>query len=86
VSAILEQRLGQIFLVPGIPPLPWTRSSWHHHPPGNFPWQVPGVKDLIAAIRAFIDGWHERCRPATWTKATDDILDHCRSGQMTSFT
>jgi hypothetical protein len=46
----------------------------------------PSVKDLIAAIRVFVDGWHERCHPVTWTKTTDDILDHCRSGQRTSFT
>ena len=26
------------------------------------------VKDLIAAIETFIDGWNERCHPFTWTK------------------
>jgi transposase len=44
------------------------------------------VKDLIAAIGAFIDGWNERCHPFVWTKAADDLLDHCRPGQTTSFT
>jgi transposase len=44
------------------------------------------VKDLIAAIGAFIDGWNERCHPFVWTKAADDLLDHCRPGQRTSFT
>jgi transposase len=34
------------------------------------------VKDLIAAIGAFIDGWNERCHPFVWTKAADDLLDH----------
>jgi len=43
------------------------------------------VKDLIAAIGAFIDGWNERCHPFVWTKAADDLLDHCRPGQRTSF-
>ena len=32
------------------------------------------VKDLIAAIHTFIDGWNDRCRPFTWTKDPDTIL------------
>jgi len=36
------------------------------------------VKDLIAAIRRFIDGWNDRCHPFTWTKDPDDILCHAR--------
>jgi len=32
------------------------------------------VADLIAAIRAFIDGWNERCQPFSWTKDADTIL------------
>ena len=32
------------------------------------------VKDLIAAIEAFIDGWNDRCHPFTWTKTADQIL------------
>ncbi len=44
------------------------------------------VKDLIAAIERFIDGWNDRCHPFAWTKAADDLLDHCRPGQRTSFT
>jgi hypothetical protein len=27
------------------------------------------VKELVGAIRRFIDGWNERCHPFTWTKA-----------------
>jgi transposase/transposase-like protein len=34
------------------------------------------VKELIAAIRAFIDAYNDRCRPFAWTKTTDDILPH----------
>ena len=26
------------------------------------------VKDLIAAIEAFIDSWNDRCQPFVWTK------------------
>ena len=44
------------------------------------------VKDLTAAIRRFIDGYNDRCHPFTWIKTADDILDHCRPGQRTSFT
>src|SRR4051794_34158411 len=44
------------------------------------------VKDLIGAIGRFIDGWNERCHPFTWTKTADELLDHCRPGQRTSFT
>ena len=32
------------------------------------------VKQLVAAIRAFIDGYNNRCRPFIWTKTADDIL------------
>jgi transposase len=46
------------------------------------------VKDLIAAIRAFIDGWNERCEPFVWTKTAEEILDHATPKQRkeTSFT
>jgi transposase len=44
------------------------------------------VKDLIATIRRFINGWNDRCHPFTWIKTADYILDHCRPGQRTSFT
>jgi transposase len=44
------------------------------------------VKDLTTAIRGFIDGWNERCQPFTWTKTANEILDHARPGQRTSFT
>ena len=32
------------------------------------------VGQLITAIRAFIDGYNQRCRPFTWTKTADEIL------------
>jgi transposase len=44
------------------------------------------VRDLIDGIRAFIDGWNDRCQPFTWTKTADDLLEHSRPGQRTSFT
>ncbi len=44
------------------------------------------VKDLIAAIEAFIDGWNERCHPFVWTKTADDILNKATGGQRSSFT
>jgi transposase len=32
------------------------------------------VRELVDAIRCFIDGWNERCEPFTWTKDADTIL------------
>jgi transposase len=32
------------------------------------------VTDLIGAIRAFIDGYNERCQPFRWTKTADQTL------------
>lgn len=34
------------------------------------------VKELVAAIRTFIEGWNDRCHPFTWTKTADEILPH----------
>jgi transposase len=34
------------------------------------------VKELMAAISRFIDGWNDRCHPFTWTKTADEILPH----------
>jgi transposase len=32
------------------------------------------VKQLVTAIRAFIDGYNQRCRPFIWTKTAEQIL------------
>jgi len=44
------------------------------------------VKDLIAAIENFIDGWNERCHPFIWTKTAEELLPRCKPGKRTSFT
>jgi hypothetical protein len=44
------------------------------------------VRDLVNAIRTFIDAWNDRCEPFVWTKTADELLDHARPGQRTSFT
>lgn len=36
------------------------------------------VTDLTGAIRAFIDGYNERCRPFRWAKTVDRILVKAR--------
>lgn len=36
------------------------------------------VRELVEAIRRFIDGWNDRCRPFTWTKTAEEILPHAR--------
>ena len=33
------------------------------------------VKDLNAKIRAFVDGWNDRCHPFVWTKTPEEILN-----------
>jgi hypothetical protein len=33
-----------------------------------------GVRELNAKIRAFIDGWNDRCHPFVWTKPAEEIL------------
>jgi transposase len=32
------------------------------------------VKDLIAKIGAFIDGWNDRCQPFVWTKPAGELM------------
>ena len=44
------------------------------------------VKDLIAAIETFIDGWNDRCEPFVWTKTADEILAKARPRKKTSDT
>jgi hypothetical protein len=34
------------------------------------------VKELVTAIRTFIEGWNDRAHPFTWTKTADEILPH----------
>jgi hypothetical protein len=47
-----------------------------HHPPAIRRGSFENVTELIATIRAFIDGWNDRCHPFTWTKTADEILPH----------
>jgi transposase len=42
------------------------------------------VKDLVGAIRRFIDGWNDRCHPFVWTKTPDEVLTHARPRKRTS--
>jgi transposase len=35
----------------------------------------PSVRDLMIKIRAFINGWNDRCHPFIWTKPADQVLD-----------
>jgi transposase len=34
----------------------------------------PSVRDLMIKIRAFINGWNDRCHPFIWTKPADQVL------------
>ena len=42
------------------------------------------VKDLIAAIGIFIDGWNDRCEPFVWTKTADQIIPSATRSKDTS--
>lgn len=42
------------------------------------------VKDLNAKIRAYIDGWNDRCHPFTWTKTAEDILKHAKRNETSN--
>ena len=35
----------------------------------------PSVRDLMIKIRAFINGWNDRCHPFIWTKPADQVLE-----------
>jgi transposase len=35
----------------------------------------PSVRDLMIKIRAFINGWNDRCHPFIWTKPADKVLE-----------
>jgi hypothetical protein len=58
--------------VPGLPDEVWfsiiERQAIHR---GSF----PSVRDLVIKIRAFINGWNDRCHPFIWTKPADQVLD-----------
>ncbi|GAA1832792.1 IS630 family transposase [Actinomadura chokoriensis] len=45
------------------------------------------VPDLIDAISHYIDAYNQRCRPFSWTKTADEILEHATQHRpKTSFT
>ena len=61
-----------------------TAPSWDHRLlayRGSF----GPVKDLNTKIRAFIDGWNDRCHPFVWTKTAGQILKKANR-QITSNT
>jgi transposase/DNA-binding CsgD family transcriptional regulator len=42
------------------------------------------VKELNAKIRAFIDGWNDRCHPFVWTKTAEQILKKANRKQTSN--
>lgn len=36
------------------------------------------VKELIAKIGQFVDGWNDHCQPFSWTKDAEEILDRIK--------
>jgi transposase len=45
----------------------------------------PSVRDLMIKIRAFINGWNDRCHPFIWTKPADQVLQKikCKENWLT---
>jgi hypothetical protein len=39
---------------------------------------LASVRELMIKIRAFINGWNDRCQPFLWTKTADQILKKTR--------
>lgn len=44
----------------------------------------PTVKDLVAKIRNFINGWNQRAHPFIWTKTPDEILTKIKRKQIST--
>jgi len=42
------------------------------------------VKDLVGAIRRFIDAWNDRCHPFVWTKTPHEVLKRAQPRKRTS--
>src|SRR5690349_19742668 len=59
----------------------------HNPVPGQPPGRAGFAYWAASARTAFADlhGTNERCHPFVWTKTADELLDHCRPGQRTSF-
>ena len=42
------------------------------------------VRELTAAIRAFINGWNRRSHPFVWTKTADETLKKSKSSKTSN--
>jgi hypothetical protein len=56
--------------------------AWLARNPGSY----RSVDDLTDAIRAYIDGWNQRCQPFAWTKPADELVARATGGQRSSIT
>ena len=56
---------------------PWGRRHSVQLGPsfGGVPRQLRPGQDLNTKIRAFSDGWNDRCQPFVWTKTADQRTD-----------
>jgi hypothetical protein len=50
-----------------------TDQCYDRHGKAEF---IDFLKQLVGAIRTFINGWNDRCHPFTWTKTAGEILPH----------
>ena len=44
------------------------------------------VDDLTEVVRAYIEGWNQRCQPFIWTKPADELVNRATGGQRSSIT
>ncbi len=42
------------------------------------------VRDLNTKIRAYIDGWNDRCHPFVWTKTAEEILKKAKRNEISN--
>ena len=42
------------------------------------------MRTPFAKIRAFVNGWNDRCHPFIWTKTADDILKKANRQQTSN--
>jgi hypothetical protein len=67
----------------GIPERQTIDAAHDHHRQAIRQGNFGNVKDHIAVIRRFNDGYHDRCRSLIWTKDVDTIIAKAKRSPKT---